>query len=103
MRIIKNRKERELERIEARLDKTLQPVQPRAEFVAELGEELEQDLARKKKVKQVKKGILVAGGILGGVVMAATLIRSLTSWDELGETLTGVWNRFRKEQQTASA
>jgi len=94
---------RELRRIEKQLQNTLTPVTPRPSFVTQLEQELMLEMGKKAKVKKVRKGLLVAGGILGGVVMVVTLIKTLTSWEGLMETL-GTWlSRQKEEHQTASA
>ena len=97
------KEEKRLKKIEARLEREMQPVTPQSAFVAQLGKQLREEMARKTKAKKVRKGILVAGGIVGGLVMAVTLIRTLTSWDGFVEFLSGMFSRRKEKHQTASA
>lgn len=95
--------ERKLKRIETKLQSALQPVEPRADFVADLHNRLMIEMENKTKTRKVKKGLLVAGGIVGGTVMLVTIIRTLTSWDEFTDSLSQFINRNKKEQQIVSA
>ena len=97
------KEEKKLKKIEARLDREMQPVAPRPAFVAQLGDQLREEMTRKTKAKQVRKGILVAGGIVGGLVMVITLIRTLMSWDGFSEFMSGIFSRRKEKHQTASA
>lgn len=85
------------------MQETLTPVEPRESFVRELEDQLILTMGRKTKVKQVRKGILVAGGVLGGAVMIVTIIKSLTSWEGFADSLSALINRQKEEHQTASA
>jgi len=97
------RMNRDLRKIEKRLQNTLTPVEPRHSFVSQLEEQLTLEMGKKAKVKKVRKGILVAGGVLGGVVMTVTIIRTLTSREGLSETLPAWFSRQKEEHQTATA
>lgn len=95
--------ERKLKRIENKLQSSLQPVEPRAEFVEDLHNRLMMEMEQKTKTRKVKKGLLVAGGIVGGMVMVVTIIRTLTSWEEFTDSLSQFISRNKKEQQIVSA
>lgn len=95
--------ERKLKRIETKLQSALQPVDPRADFVADLQNRLMIEMEHKNKTRKVKKGLLVAGGIVGGVVMLVTIIRTLTSWEEFTDSLSQFLNQNKKGQQVVSA
>lgn len=95
--------ERKLKRIENKLQSSLQPVEPRADFVEDLHNRLMMEMEQKTKTRKVKKGLLVAGGIVGGTVMVVTIIRTLTSWEEFTDSLSQFINRNKKEQQIVSA
>jgi hypothetical protein len=75
--------EDELRKMEMRLMTTLQPVLPRAEFVRELGLKLaEKEILITPKFRLNKKlsnGLLVAGGVIGSIIMILTSIRGLVS------------------------
>ena len=97
------KEEKTLQEMEDRLAQEMQPVTPRPAFVTQLGDQLRVEMERKSKFKQVRKGILVAGGILGGLVMIATLIKTLTSWDGFTDFMSGIVSRQKEKHQTASA
>jgi hypothetical protein len=90
---------KDLQKIENRLMKALQPVQPNMRFVEELRTQLDQQMLSKVKTNKVKTGLLVAGGIVGAVVMVITVIRSIMNWPNVIQT---VGERFRKREQIAS-
>jgi len=94
---------RSLRKVEKRLEMALAPVKPDSGFVSELRLQIDQARERRVKAKKVKKGILVAGGIVGVVVMVITIIRSLTSWDELLQSISALFSKKEHKQQTASA
>jgi citrate lyase synthetase len=94
---------RSLRKVEKKLETALTPVKPDSGFVSELRLQIDQARERRVKAKKVKKGILVAGGIVGVVVMVITIIRSLTSWDELLQSISGLFSKKEHKQQTASA
>lgn len=97
------RDSKEMERIEALLAKTFLPVKPRESFVNRLQVKLDREMGKRKKTKKVTRGILVAGGIVGGVALLVTVIRSFTGEEGFFQTLSKQVSRFRKRQQTASA
>jgi hypothetical protein len=90
---------RDLLKIENRLKKALQPVQPSLAFVEDLRGQLDKEMLNKVKTKKVKTGLLVAGGIVGAVVMVITVIRSIMNWPK---TIQSVAEKFRKREQIAS-
>lgn len=94
---------RSLRKVEKKLENALFPVKPDTGFVSELRLQIDQAQEHRVKAKKVKIGILVAGGIVGVVVMVITIIRSLTSWDELLQSISGLFSKKERKQQTASA
>lgn len=94
---------KDLLRIESRLEEVLKPVTPRADFVAELQNKLELEMARRKKTKKVQTGLLVAGGIVSLTVMVITVIRSLTAWPNVIKGISKKLPKLQKRQQVASA
>lgn len=106
MNIMENKKltsRNDLKRIEARLQETLRPVTPRRAFVQGLQRRLDEEMEQLEKKDKFKKGLLVAGGAFGGVLMVVALIRSLTSWKKLMETMSAWYARQQKKRQAASA
>ncbi|MBS1250738.1 MAG: hypothetical protein MAG431_02333 [Chloroflexi bacterium] len=93
----------DLKKIETKLEAVLQPISPRPAFVLSLRQRLDEEIAQRQKKAKVKKGLLVAGGIIGGVLMVVALIRSLTSWDEFTHTIKGWFMGQKKEHQAVSA
>jgi hypothetical protein len=93
---------RDLKKIERQLERSLQPVKPPAMFVKELRGRLDAEMLKKQKSKKVKVGLLIAGGVVGGVALLITLIRSLTSWDQLSAAVSRVIPRIKKREQAAS-
>ena len=94
---------KDLLRIENRLKDVLKPVTPRVDFVAELQNKLDLEMARRMKTKKVKTGLLVAGGIVSLTVMVITIIRSLTAWPNIIKGISKKLPKFQKRQQAASA
>jgi hypothetical protein len=94
---------KDLLKIEGRLQEVLQPVRPRREFVEELRVRLDQEMVRKIKTKKVKTGLLVAGGVVGLAVMVISLIRSLTAWEGVIQSISKYFDKFRKREQPLSA
>lgn len=95
--------DRSLRKVDRKLQKHLTPVQPDPAFVSQLRLQLDEAMERRVRVSKMKKGILVAGGIVGAVVMIVTIIRSLTSWDEFTKTIAKLLSRKERKHQTASA
>lgn len=93
---------KDLLKIEGRLQEVFQPISPRSAFVEELRQRLDQEMVKKTKSKKVKNGLLVAGGIVGLVVMVITLIRSLTSLPSTFKPISKNLTRLRKREQVAS-
>ena len=90
---------RDLLKVEKRLKKALQPVQPNMAFVEDLRVQLDQEMLNKIKTKKVRTGLLVAGGIVGAVVMVITVIRSIMNWPNV---IQAIGEKFRKSEQAAS-
>ena len=93
---------KDLLRIEGRLKEVFQPISPRIAFVEELRLRLDQEMVKKTKSKKVRTGLLVAGGVVGLVVMVITLIRSLTTWPSKFQSISKNLPRLRKPEQAAS-
>jgi len=94
---------KDLLKIESRLKDVLKPVTPRADFVAELQNKLDQEMIKRMKTKKVQTGILVAGGIVSLAVMIVTIIRSLTAWPGIIQGISKNLPKIRKRQQTVTA
>jgi len=94
---------RDLLRIESRLEEVFRPISPRSAFVEDLRFRLDREMEKKIKNKRVKNGLLVAGGVVGLVVMVITLIRSLTTWPSKIQSITNYLSKLRKREQIASA
>ncbi len=94
---------KELLRIESRLNDVLKPVTPRADFVTELQDKLDQEMGKRMKSKKVQTGLLVAGGIVSLAVMVITIIRSLTSWPGIIQGISKNMPKMRKRQQVVTA
>jgi len=92
----------ELKKIENRLQTVLHPVTPPAAFVQDLRERLDQEMIKKQKSKKVTSGLLIAGGVLGVAALLIAVIRSLTSWDKLGESISKNIPGLRKREPAAS-
>ena len=92
----------DLLKIESRLKDVLSPVTPRADFVAELQNKLDQEMIARMKTKKVQTGLLVAGGIVSLAVMVITIIRSLTAWPGIIEGISKNLPKIRKRQQVVS-
>jgi hypothetical protein len=94
----------ELVEMDRLLAETFSPVQPRENFVSILRNQLLIAFDKKRKTKKVTKGILVAGGILGGGLMIFTIIRTLTGEDgalqKIGSTISRL---LKKREQPVSA
>ena len=97
---MKNNLPKDLLRIEKQLKAVLKPVQPRMDFVDGLRAELDLEMAQKMKSKKVRTGILVAGGIVGAVVMIITVIRTIMSWPS---AIQSIAEKLRKREQAISA
>ena len=93
---------KDLLRIESRLKDVLSPVTPRADFVAELQNKLDQEMVTRMKTKKVQTGLLVAGGIVSLAVMIITIIRSLTAWPGVIQGITKNLPKMRKQQEAVS-
>ncbi len=89
--------------IETKLEAVLQPVTLRPAFVLNLRQRLDEEMAQRRKKAKVKKGLLVAGSVVGGVLMIVAIIRSLTSWREIAQTIEEWFSRQKKGQQAVSA
>ena len=94
---------KDLLRIESRLKDVLSPVTPRADFVAELQNKLDQEMVARVKTKKMQTGLLVAGGIVSLAVMGITIIRSLTAWPGIIQSISKNLPKIRKRQQVLSA
>lgn len=86
MKLFKRKKQRqELEEIEEKLDAVLCPVEPRQEFVGDLRERLMSRFAvevadsAEDAERESSTGWLLAGGVIGTVLMLITSIRGLLS------------------------
>jgi len=90
---------KELLRVETRLINVLKPVSPNMGFVEDLRGKLDLEMTNKTKTKKVKTGLLVAGGIVGAVVMVITVIRSIMNWPSI---IQSIGDRFKKREQAAS-
>jgi len=93
---------KDLLRIESRLKDVFSPVTPRADFVAELQNKLDQEMIKKMKARKVQTGLLVAGGIVSLAVMVITIIRSLTAWPGIIQGISKNLPKMRKRQQVVS-
>lgn len=93
---------RDLKKIENRLQQALQPVRPPAMFVKDLRARLDREMLRKQKSRKVRSGLLIVGGVLGGAALLVTLIRSLTSWEKVGESVSRYLPRLRKREPATS-
>lgn len=93
---------KDLRKIESKLQDALQPINPPAAFVSDLRERLDQEMVKKIKARKVRKGLLVAGGVLGLVALIITLIHKLTSWEKLSGSVSKYLPKFRKREQAAS-
>lgn len=93
---------RDLRKIEKRLQETLQPVSPPAAFVQDLRGRLDQEMVKKQKSKKVTSGLLIAGGLLGVTALVVTVIRSLTSWEEMSAAISKYIPLPRKREQVAA-
>jgi len=94
---------KDLHRIESRLKDVLKPVTPRADFVIELQNSLDQEMIKRMKTKKVQTGILVAGGIVSLAVMVIAIIRSLTAWPGIIQGISAKLPKIRKRQQAVTA
>lgn len=94
---------KDLHRIESQLKDVFKPVTPRAEFVIELQNTLDQEMIKRMKTKKVQTGILVAGGIVSLAVMVITIIRSLTAWPGIIQGISKSLPKIRKRQQAVTA
>jgi len=94
----------ELIEMDRLLAETFSLVQPRENFVTYLRNQLMIAFDKKRTTKKVTKGILVAGGILGGGLMIFTIIRTLTGEDgavrKVGNTISRI---LKKREQPVSA
>lgn len=72
--------EQDLRRLELNLMATLQPIAPRTEFVHELRARLaEKEFGPKLFSRKIPNHLLIAGGVVGTVIMIATSIKGLIS------------------------
>ena len=92
-----------LEVIETKLEAVFQPIKPRLSFVSDLRQLLDEEMAKRQKKAKVKKGLLVAGSVVGGVLMVAAIIRSLASWREIVQAIEEWISRQKQGQQAVSA
>jgi hypothetical protein len=73
----------ELQKLEKQLMETLRPITPRAEFIRDLGSKLaakEFIIGSKRFMPpSLSSSLLVAGGVIGSVIMIITSIRGLVS------------------------
>ena len=90
---------KDLLRVESRLKGVLMPVTPDLGFVENLRGQLDLEMITKTKSKKVRTGLLVAGGIVGAVVMVITVIRSIMNWPKVVQS---IGDRFGKREQAAS-
>ena len=86
---------KDLLQIENRLKDVYKPVKPDLSFVQELRYQLDLEMDNKVKSKKVKTGLLVAGGIVGAVVMVITVIKSIMNWPSVIQSIGG---RFKKRE-----
>ncbi len=93
---------RNLRRVEKKLESALQPVEPNPAFVSDLRLRIEKAGEHRVRIKKVKKGLWIAGGVVGALVMIVTIIRSLTSWDELVGNISNFFSKKDRKHQTAS-
>jgi hypothetical protein len=102
---MKNKKSlsKDLLAIENQIRQVIEPIRPSAAFVADLRQRLDQQMLKKSKTKRVKAGLLIAGGIVGIVVMIITLIRSLMSLPGVVKSIAKNFPRIKKREQAASA
>ena len=75
---------------------------PRADFVMELRERLDQEMIRKMKAKKVQTGLLVAGGLVSLVVMVISIIRSIASLGEIIQGISKNMPKLRKREPAAT-
>lgn len=94
--------DRSMRKVDRKLATHFKPVKPDPAFVADLRLELDDAMHRRIRVNKMKKGILVAGGIVGAAVMIVTIVRSLTSWEEFTQTVSKLLSGKEREHQTAS-
>lgn len=93
---------RDLRKIENRIQAALRPIKPPAVFVVDLREKLDQEMVKKIKSRKVRKGLLVAGGVVGLVALIITIVHKLTSWEKVAASITKLFPKFRKREQAAS-
>jgi hypothetical protein len=97
----------DLRKLEKQLMTNLQPVFPRAEFVRELGAKLaDKEIITTPKLlisKKVSNGLLVAGGVVGSLIMIITSIRGLISIIGIVGYLIQFLNRDSQGQHTSPA
>ncbi len=93
---------RELKRIESRLQQALQPIKPPAAFVQDLRGRLDQEMTKKQKSRKVTSGLLIAGGVLGVAALLIAVIRTLTSWEKMGESILKNIPGLRKREPATS-
>lgn len=93
----------DLKRIEYRMKEAMPRVTPRPAFIRDLRKKLDAQVLASRKQETLKKGLLVAGGLVGAVVMVVAIIRSLTSWKKMVETISTWYARQDKKRQAASA
>ena len=110
MRFFRDKKpntENDLRRLEMRLKATLQPVSPRTNFVRDLGAKLaEKEIIIGPKLilsKRVSNVLLIAGGVVGSVIMIITSIRGMISLISLVGMVYRFLNRDSKRQQPSLA
>ena len=93
---------KDLKNIENRLQAALRPVNPPAAFVSDLRERLDREMTRKTKTRKVRKGLLVAGGVLGLAALAITIIRKLMSLEKMEASISKYLPKIGKREQAAS-
>lgn len=92
-----------LKSIETKLEGVLHPVTPRPAFVLALRQRLDEEMAQRIKKVKMKQRLLVVGGLVGGILMIVTVIRSLISWSEFTKALDEWLSKPKKGQQLVSA
>ena len=96
----------EIHLLENRLEEIFQPVIPRAEFIDDLRHRLQTReivVSPGTLPKKVSSGLLVAGGILGSVLMIITGIRGVISMVSVVRLVIEYFNRDTQKQQATPA
>jgi len=101
-----HRLKEDLQQLEQQLAEILKPVSPRSEFVHDLHKSL---LAREirpsasKQAQMLDRRLLVAGGVLGSVLLIITGIRGLISLISVVGLLIQWFSRNSQRRQTTPA